>query len=49
MMVLVLMMGLDHPPALDDLTPVGTPRRILGSLTLIAFFLLFTPVPLAQF
>lgn len=47
MMLLVLFMGLDHPPALNDLTPIGTPRRILGILTLILFFLLFTPVPLA--
>jgi membrane-associated protease RseP (regulator of RpoE activity) len=49
MMLLVLFMGLDHPPALNDLTPLDMPRRVLGILTLILFFLLFTPVPLADF
>lgn len=47
MLLLVLFMGLDHPPALDDLTPIGLPRQILGWATLILFFLLFTPVPLS--
>ncbi len=49
MMLLVLFMGLDHPPALNDLTPLDTPRKVLGIATLILFFLLFTPVPLAEF
>jgi len=47
MLLLVLLMGLDHPPAMDDLTPIGTGRQILGWLTLLLFFLLFTPVPLS--
>lgn len=47
MLVLVFFMGLDHPPALDDLTPIGLPRQVLGWATLVLFFLLFTPVPLS--
>ena len=48
MLLLVFYMGIEHPPALDDLSPIGTPRRILGILTLLLFLLLFTPVPLTQ-
>lgn len=47
MLLLVLYMGLDHPPAMDDLSPIGPGRQVLGWLTLLLFFLLFTPVPLS--
>lgn len=46
MLGLVFLMGLNHPPALDDVSSIGTPRRILGLLTLLLFFLLATPQPL---
>lgn len=46
MLGLVFLMGLTHPPALDDVSSIGTPRRILGGLTLLLFFLLATPQPL---
>ena len=46
MLFLVLMMGLNHPPALDDITDVGTPRRALGIATLLLFLALATPNPI---
>ncbi len=45
MLLLVLAMGLDHPPALNDLTPIGTTRTLLGILTLGLFLLLVTVQP----
>lgn len=37
--------GLRHPPALDDVTPLGWPRKLLGVLTLLLMLSLITPVP----
>jgi membrane-associated protease RseP (regulator of RpoE activity) len=45
MLILVFMMGIEHPPALDDLTPIGTPRKVLGIATLIMFLTLITLNP----
>jgi len=47
LIVLVFAMGVEHPPALDDLTPVGRGRQALGALALVLFFLLITPDPLS--
>ena len=44
---LVFLMGLDHPPALDDLTPIGPGRRALGLATLLSLVVLATPMPIA--
>jgi membrane-associated protease RseP (regulator of RpoE activity) len=41
----ILLSGLRHPPPLNDLTDVGTPRKIVGILTVVLFVLIFTPVP----
>jgi membrane-associated protease RseP (regulator of RpoE activity) len=46
MVAVAFLMGIEHPPALNDLTPIDLPRRILGIVTLLAFFILFTPHPL---
>ncbi len=46
MLGLVLFMGITHPPALDDVTPVDGWRRLLGLATLALFFLLITPQPI---
>lgn len=46
MLVLILLMGLQHPPALDDLSDVGPRRRLLGIATLLLFFALATPNPI---
>jgi len=45
MLALVFLMGIEHPPALNDLTPIGTPRKVLGSATLLLFLTLITIVP----
>lgn len=43
--VLLSLFGLRHPPALDDVTPLGWPRRLLGVLSLLLMLSLITPVP----
>lgn len=37
--------GLRHPPALDDVTPLTGPRRIIGLLAIVLLLTLITPVP----
>lgn len=39
------MIGLRHPPTLDDASPIGPRRQALAVLALIAFVLCFIPVP----
>ena len=41
-----LITGLRHPQPLNDITPLGWGRRLLGLATLVLFFLLITPRPL---
>lgn len=43
--LLLSVFGLRHPPALDDVTPLGWPRKVLGVLTLLLMLGLITPVP----
>jgi len=45
MLGLVFFMGIEHPPALNDLTPIGPARRVLGVLTLLLFLALVTVNP----
>ncbi|HDL78208.1 MAG TPA: site-2 protease family protein [Bacteroidetes bacterium] len=45
MVLFILLFGFKHPPPLDDFTPIGRGRVILGIVTFIIFFLSFTPVP----
>jgi membrane-associated protease RseP (regulator of RpoE activity) len=42
---LILLLGLRHPPPLNDLTELDTGRKILGVIVFIIFILLFVPVP----
>ncbi len=44
-LVLLLFMGLRHPPTLDDVTPLGRPRRRLAVALAVVFLLCFVPVP----
>lgn len=46
-LALIWWIGVEHPPALNDLTPIGAPRRLLGLVALLLFFLLIAPVPLS--
>ncbi|KPJ60451.1 MAG: hypothetical protein AMJ46_06855 [Latescibacteria bacterium DG_63] len=45
--VLLFLFGVQHPPPLDDITPLGRTERVLGWLCLALFVLTFTPIPLA--
>jgi membrane-associated protease RseP (regulator of RpoE activity) len=47
MLGLVFMMGVEHPPALDDVTPLGRARQVVGVAALLLFLLLITPDPLS--
>ncbi len=41
-----LMMRPEHPAPLDDVTPLDTPRRILGLLMIGVFLLILVPIPM---
>jgi len=43
--LLVLILGMRHPPPYDPYTPLDDGRRITGYLALLVFALCFTPVP----
>lgn len=43
-LILLIWFGHRHPPTLDE-TPVDRKRKIIGVLTMIVFFLSFTPEP----
>ncbi len=45
MIALLLLLRLRHPPTADDHVPLGRGRAVLGWLTLLFFFLGFTPTP----
>ena len=45
MLVLVILIGADHPPTADDRARIGPFRTILGLLSLAIPILCFTPVP----
>ncbi len=45
MALFILLFGFKHPPPMDDYTPIGRGRTLLGIFILIVFFLSFTPVP----
>jgi membrane-associated protease RseP (regulator of RpoE activity) len=44
--ILMLLVGLDHPPTLDHETPLDPTRRLVGWLTLMLFVATFIPVPI---
>jgi Zn-dependent protease len=44
MLVLVILIGADHPPTRDDAMPLGWPRRLLGWLSLAIPILCFPPM-----
>lgn len=45
MLFLVFLMGVEHPPALNDLTDIGTPRKLLGIAAMLLFLTLVTINP----
>lgn len=44
--LIVMMIGVEHPPALDDVTTLDMRRRIIGFIVIIIFILTFVPVPM---
>jgi len=44
--VIPLVLGINHPPTLDDEAPLGTVRSIFAVLSLIIFLLSFSPTPI---
>ncbi|MBI3785000.1 MAG: site-2 protease family protein [Deltaproteobacteria bacterium] len=46
--ILPLMIGIDHPPTLEDYVPIRGWRRLGGWLTVAIFILLFTPAPFSE-
>jgi hypothetical protein len=43
---LILLIGLRHPPPIDDVTPLGSKRKILAIFGLIMLIVSFVPVPI---
>lgn len=49
MIVLIVLIGTDHPPTADDTVPLGRGRWILGLLSLSIPILCFTPFPFTDY
>jgi membrane-associated protease RseP (regulator of RpoE activity) len=45
--LVILALGLRHPPVADELRPLGMPRLVIAAVLLLIFLLSFSPVPLA--
>ncbi len=43
--IIVSILGIGHPPVIDQYSPLDLKRKVLGWLTLLIFVLTFTPVP----
>jgi membrane-associated protease RseP (regulator of RpoE activity) len=44
--VLIFLLGVGHPPPLNDISPLDGKRKLLGALVLLLFVLVFAPIPL---
>ncbi len=44
-MLILLFIGIKHPPPLNDITPLDTPHKIIGYISLFIFIIAFVPVP----
>jgi hypothetical protein len=44
--VIPLVLGINHPPTLDDEAPLGAMRKVVAVLGLIIFLLSFSPTPI---
>jgi membrane-associated protease RseP (regulator of RpoE activity) len=45
--LIVFLMGFQHAPTLDDITPLDGRRRLLGALAFVLLLLLLPPVPIS--
>jgi membrane-associated protease RseP (regulator of RpoE activity) len=46
-LLIVLLMGFQHSPPMDDITPLDRQRRVLGAFSLLLLFVLLPPVPIS--
>jgi membrane-associated protease RseP (regulator of RpoE activity) len=44
--LIFFLLGVDHPPPLNDVTPLDEKRKLLALLVIATFVLVFTPIPL---
>ncbi len=44
--MLVLILGVKHPPPLNDISPLGTKRKVIGVLTFAVLVISFVPQPM---
>ena len=49
LVILLLFIGYRHPPPLDERTPLGWRRKVVGGLAFVVFFTAFTPIPFPGF
>lgn len=47
MALFVILMGIEHPPPLNDRSPLDTKRKVLGIVMLAILILTFVPVPIS--
>jgi membrane-associated protease RseP (regulator of RpoE activity) len=48
MLILVMFIGIDHPPTRDDTVPLGPARRIIGYASLLIPIACLSPVPIVE-
>jgi membrane-associated protease RseP (regulator of RpoE activity) len=48
-LLILLVIGPFHPPALDDVTTLDPRRRLIGFVVIVIFLLTFVPVPIRMF
>jgi membrane-associated protease RseP (regulator of RpoE activity) len=46
--LILFVIGVEHPPALDDVTRLDRRRRWLGFVVILIFILIFVPVPMRE-
>ena len=46
--MILFLIGVEHPPALDDVTRLDRRRLAIGFLVILIFILLFVPVPMRE-
>ena len=46
--IIILFLGLRHPPPLNDITKIGIKRQLVGVVVLIILLTTFVPVPIVE-
>jgi membrane-associated protease RseP (regulator of RpoE activity) len=44
--IIIIFLGLRHPPPLNDISRIGTKRQVVGALALVILVTSFTPIPM---